>query len=92
MKKIFKIQAMLLCAALMAVSCADDRMIDDQEEGDKGVAVSFNVSTAQDKMLQQQQQAPATRAAASRAWPTRDSPSKTSPRTNMPCKAPPTSV
>ena len=27
MKKMFKIQAMLLCAALMAVSCADDRMI-----------------------------------------------------------------
>ena len=64
MKKMFKIQAMLLCAALMAVSCADDRMIDDQEEGDKGVAVSFNVSTAQDKMLQQQQQMPATRAVA----------------------------
>ena len=64
MKKMFKIQAMLLCAALMVVSCADDRMIDDQEEGDKGVAVSFNVSTAQDKMLQQQQQMPATRAVA----------------------------
>ena len=64
MKKMFKIQAMLLCAALMAASCADDRMIDDQEEGDKGVAVSFNVSTAQDKMLQQQQQMPATRAVA----------------------------
>ncbi|MGP1481644.1 MAG: fimbrillin family protein [Hoylesella enoeca] len=64
MKKMFKIQAMLLCAALMVVSCADDRMIDEQEEGDKGVAVSFNVSTAQDKMLQQQQQMPATRAVA----------------------------
>ena len=64
MKKMFKMQAMLLCAALMVVSCADDRMIDDQEEGDKGVAVSFNVSTAQDKMLQQQQQMPATRAVA----------------------------
>ena len=64
MKKMFKIQAMLLCAALMAVSCTDDRMIDNQEEGDKDVAVSFNVSTAQDKMLQQQQQMPATRAVA----------------------------
>ena len=62
-QQLLKIQAMLLCAALAVVSCADDNLTDDKEEGDKGTAVSFHVSSAQDEMLLQQQTAPATRSA-----------------------------
>ncbi len=62
-QQLLKIQAMLLCAALTVVSCADDNLTDDKEEGDKGTAVSFHVSSAQDEMLLQQQTAPATRSA-----------------------------
>ena len=62
-QQLLKIQAMLLCAALTVVSCADDSLTDDKDEGDKGTAVSFHVSSAQDEMLLQQQTAPATRSA-----------------------------
>ena len=62
-QQLLKIHAMLLCAALTVVSCADDNLTDDKEEGDKGTAVSFHVSSAQDEMLLQQQTAPATRSA-----------------------------
>ena len=62
-QQLLKIQAMLLCAALTVVSCADDNLTDDKDEGDKGTAVSFHVSSAQDEMLLQQQTAPATRSA-----------------------------
>ena len=45
-------------------SCADDNFAEKQEQGDNGVAVRFNVSSAQEEMLQQQaKSAPATRAA-----------------------------
>ena len=62
-QQLLKIQAMLLCAALTVVSCADDSLTDNKDEGDKGTAVSFHVSSAQDEMLLQQQTAPATRSA-----------------------------
>ena len=62
-QQLLKIQAMLLCAALTVVSCADDSLTDNKDEGDKGTAVSFHVSSAQDEILLQQQTAPATRSA-----------------------------
>ena len=50
-------------ACLSIGSCADDNISDQQEQGDRGVNVSFDVSTAQENRLFQPQSAPATRAA-----------------------------
>ena len=50
-------------ACLSIGSCADDNISDQQEQGDRGVNVSFDVSTAQENRLSQPQSAPATRAA-----------------------------
>ena len=44
-------------------SCADDNISNQQEAGDLGATVSFEVSTAQENRLSQPQNAPATRAA-----------------------------
>ena len=50
-------------ACLSIGSCADDPISNQQEQGDRGVNVSFDVSTAQENRLSQPQSAPATRAA-----------------------------
>ena len=50
-------------ACLSIGSCADDNISNQQEQGDRGVNVSFDVSTAQETRLSQPQSAPATRAA-----------------------------
>ena len=50
-------------ACLSIGSCADDNISDQQEQGDRDVNVSFEVSTAQENRLSQPQSAPATRAA-----------------------------
>ena len=50
-------------ACLSIGSCADDNISNQQEVGDLGATVSFDVSTAQEDRLSQPQSAPATRAA-----------------------------
>ena len=50
-------------ACLSIGSCADDNISNQQEVGDLGATVSFEVSTAQENRLSQPQNAPATRAA-----------------------------
>ena len=56
--------AMLAGIACLSIgSCADDNISNQQEQGDRGVNVSFDVSTAQENRLSQPQSAPATRAA-----------------------------
>ena len=50
-------------ACLSIGSCADDNISNQQEVGDLGATVSFDVSTAQENRLSQPQNAPATRAA-----------------------------
>ena len=50
-------------ACLSIGSCADDNISNQQETGDLGATVSFDVSTAQENRLSQPQNAPATRAA-----------------------------
>ena len=56
--------AMLAGIACLSIgSCADDNISNQQEQGDCGVNVSFDVSTAQENRLSQPQSAPATRAA-----------------------------
>ena len=50
-------------ACLSIGSCADDNISNQQEAGDLGATVSFEVSTAQENRLSQPQSAPATRAA-----------------------------
>ena len=56
--------AMLVGIACLSIgSCADDNISNQQEQGDRGVNVSFDVSTAQENRLSQPQSAPATRAA-----------------------------
>ena len=50
-------------ACLSIGSCADDNISNQQEQGDLGATVSFEVSTAQENRLSQPQSAPATRAA-----------------------------
>ena len=50
-------------ACLSIGSCADDPISNQQEVGDLGATVSFDVSTAQENRLSQPQSAPATRAA-----------------------------
>ena len=50
-------------ACLSIGSCADDNISNQQEQGDLGATVSFDVSTAQENRLSQPQNAPATRAA-----------------------------
>ena len=62
MKQLLKIHFLLLCVAVTMSACTDDNIAGDQPQGDHGATVNFNVSIAQDKMLQQQQKAPATRA------------------------------
>lgn len=52
--------------ALSAGSCADDNLAENPVQGDRGVAVRFNVSSAQEELLYPRQQSmamPATRAA-----------------------------
>ena len=56
--------AMLAGIACLSIgSCADDNINYQQEAGDLGATVSFDVSTAQENRLSQPQNAPATRAA-----------------------------
>ena len=56
--------AMLAGIACLSIgSCADDNISNQQEAGDLGATVSFEVSTAQENRLSQPQSAPATRAA-----------------------------
>ena len=56
--------AMLAGIACLSIgSCADDNISNQQEAGDLGATVSFDVSTAQENRLSQPQNAPATRAA-----------------------------
>ena len=56
--------AMLAGIACLSIgSCADDNISNQQEAGDLGATVSFEVSTAQESRLSQPQNAPATRAA-----------------------------
>ena len=62
MKQLLKIHFLLLCVAVTMSACTDDNIAGDQPQGDHGATVNFNVSIAQDKMLQQQQKAPTTRA------------------------------
>ncbi len=62
MKQLLKIYFLLLCVAVTMSACTDDNIAGDQPQDDHGATVNFNVSIAQDKMLQQQQKAPATRA------------------------------
>ena len=44
-------------------ACTDDNTVENQTQGDRGATVNFNVSSAQDEMLLQQQMAPITRSA-----------------------------
>ena len=63
MKQLLKMYILLLCAAVTMSACTDDNTVENQTQGDRGATVNFNVSSAQDEMLLQQQTAPVTRSA-----------------------------
>ena len=63
MKQLLKMYILLLCAAVTMSACTDDNTVENQTQGDRGATVNFNVSSAQDEMLLQQQMAPVTRSA-----------------------------
>ena len=61
-------------ACLSIGSCADDNISNQQEQGDLGATVSFEVSTAQENRLSQPQSAPPRVPPSPHVWAQRVSP------------------
>lgn len=62
LKKMFHSIAIVGTITLSMFSCSDENIVENHEIGDKGVTVSFKVTSSQEEMLKQQQSMPATRA------------------------------
>lgn len=62
LKKMFHSIAIVGTITLSMFSCSDENIVENQEIGDKGVTVSFKVTSSQEEMLRQQQSMSATRA------------------------------